>query len=310
MVLKRTLPQILFENGYTHYCCGSLPFRDAVEAVNFIISRPWILPFWPELPQLGLLEMMVNRTQSVSSSNWRGYSDIEAHGLYALREMMRGSDSKLPIVKCQLVAPFTIVEYSKIKGESFEESLAIATELCQKQIAWQKEFLKEVASSFLFVMDDPALVKWRTLDESSKVKILESYNSIYVRTSEDGSFLGLHSCAGYEPELLALPIDLYSFDGLSNPLLTDLGQVQIEEIGKVIERGIVMSPGVFPACAEGDFGGYSDSGLTLYWMFSKKLQKFEKSGSRNLLLSANCGHGTAPVDWVTFLYDPARKECV
>src|SRR5262245_37301535 len=90
---------------YSLYCVGSLPYRDAERAVDFVLSRPEILPFWPELPQRSPNEEMLPRSETALKPDWHGFSRENASGLFALKDRLKFRKIKLNLLKLQLMGP-------------------------------------------------------------------------------------------------------------------------------------------------------------------------------------------------------------
>ena len=301
-----SLSTLLRKNRFSHFCCGSLPFKDPNMALDFIFKRPWILPFWPELPSISPAELMVNRAARVLRESWSGYAPSEALGLYSLRHYLDLRGVKLPILKCQVGGPLTLVEYSRELSENWDDALQVATDICLEQIHWQITFFEGLTERLLFVIDEPALGKWNDLGERCQSRIVDAFSSIYVQVSERNCFLGLHSCCPFDHNILSLPVELYSFDALAKPGLLSAESAQQDWQG-AIRRGMVLAPGVFPACPDSDaFEVLLQTGLKQYALLKQALP--ENPDRTQLLLAANCGHAGSSESWIEYLYGRTAPE--
>ena len=304
-----SLADIIARNGYTHFCCGSLPFREADSALQFVIVHPWVVPFWPELPRVSPAEYILSRAERVLSEQWAGYAPSEALGLYSMKHYLRERGIVLPLLKCQATGPLSVLEYSRaLSGRNWEEAIDTAVAVCLRQIEWQMQFFEGLCESLLFVIDEPALVKWRELDEGRQARIIEAYSTIYVSVSERGGFTGIHSCCEFSRDLLAFPIDLYSFDASSIDPALMCGSAPREGWEGALRHGMILAPGVFPAVLESHYEEHIECGLAIYGEIWRALTPSLPENRRQLLLAANCGHGTASLEWVTALYAQTTPE--
>jgi|GEM_PF-2803198 len=291
------LSEYIRQNFYTHFCVGSLPHKDPGAALDFIMRRPWIIPFWPELPAVSRQELMLPRALRALENEWNGYRKDEASGLYALKSFL-DKNGRAPLLKCQLPGPLTIVQAMPGRGD-WSEKLKVAVKACLKQVYWQWEFLRDSAAALLFVFDEPFF----GFSEKHEQQILEAYTYLYVRTTELGCSAGIHTCAALEAALFSLPMDLYSFDGLKTAL--ESGSALCEALRAVIQRKAVLACGVFPACCRTEFQAALMAGEQSFRRLSALLKPV--SGGQ-LLLSAACGHAATDESWLQALYDYKLKE--
>lgn len=278
----------------TTFCVGSLPFKDADSAVEFVRSQPWILPFWPELPQKDAAEFMVPRSDRALQSAWHGYSANEAAGLFALIKTLESSHAVVPIVKGQLLGPLSHAFFSEELEGDFSTKLRAASVACMRQIEWQISALAKISPAVLLVLDEPGFVHWDKLAALEKDLVREQLTYLYVSAGERNCYLGIHSCAQLQSDFYSLPADLLSVDAL-----LDAGQ------GLVAAKAgakPVIAAGVVPASPSKEFEIEIAQGAKLY----SSLRTGLPTGTR-MLFSANCGHGLASESWVRFLYQEARN---
>ena len=152
---------------YAHFCVGSLPYSEPLPAVEFVLSHPLILPFWPELPSRPA-ERMLTRAERTLRRGWSGYTRGEAAGLYALVEAIKVGGVSAPLIKCQLLGPLSFALYSRELRGAFEDRLRTALEHCVRQVEWQHGFLHSPGRALLFVADEPGFSRWQELEERQR----------------------------------------------------------------------------------------------------------------------------------------------
>ncbi|NLF24465.1 MAG: hypothetical protein GX589_02245 [Deltaproteobacteria bacterium] len=297
---KASLRQIV-SGRYACFCVGSLPFSDAQQAVEFVLARPKIMPFWPELPQRSSSEFMLARTERVAAAEWSGYAADESSGLYALAERL-GQGQPLALIKAQLMGPLSFMSYSQGMHGSFADNLEMATAICLKQVLWQRTFLKPYGKALLFVLDEPALKDWDRLDDSEKTLLREAYSYLYVTISDLGGLLGLHSCSGFELEFLEFPIELLSFDLTAHPLEKFFCASAKEVWRDALQRGLVLAPGTFESVGTPPWPESFSKGRAMYDQAVAYLSDLGV-GDVNALMSASCGHANAHLSWLEQLYN-------
>jgi hypothetical protein len=283
---------------FSHFCVGSLPFTDAAAAVRFIFERPWILPFWPELPQRSFSEFMLTRTERTASAEWAGYTPEEASGLFAIQDFLQSGAAAPELLKCQLMGPLSFMSYSQRMVGSFRENLDLAAALCLKQLVWQMEFVAGFGSRALFVLDEPALIGWRQLSEEERDMLSGAYSYLYASVSDMDCHFGLHSCAAFEPDFLNFPVELLSFDLTACSVQEVLGGASAAWTD-AIRRGVVIVPGVFDSVPQEDCAAAFERGQELYHRAAEYLSG---CGGYKILRSAACGHANADPVWLEHLY--------
>ena len=152
------LREIVLAGAYDWFCAGSLPHLSPEPAVAWILERENIVPFWPELPQRGASERMIDRSLRASRPEWDGYREEEAGGLFALVRMLDFKGRKLPLLKAQVLGPLSYLTYAERSETCTPARLQQACQVCMRQVEFQLELLGRRAARVLVVIDDPALL--------------------------------------------------------------------------------------------------------------------------------------------------------
>lgn len=281
---------------YTHYCVGSLPFSSAPEAVSFILERPWIVPFWPELPQISCSELMLSRAEGANRINWIGYQPRQASGFFELLSQIRQSNSRLEIVKGQLAGPLTLAQ----AGRSLDLScLRQAVAQTQRQLMWQFKELQTVAAAVLLVLDEPALSLLGGLGDGVREYLLDAYRELKGFLNSEAGFLGVHFCCEPEPSFTELDFDLYSFD-LSETSVADASNMfETGPWSALLQSGKAIIPGIVPAVTR----QHTQALERAKELFEKLSSYFRDSGQASpLLIAAGCGHANASRQWLELVY--------
>lgn len=231
------------------------------------------------------------------SGDWAGYKKKEASGLYELLDRLGKGKGKIALLKGQVMGPVSLA-YALPGETSLREKLEAALKACLRQLEWQAEMLGGVAEHLLFVLDEPSWKPSDGSDEQMFANISDCYSYLYVRLSELGASLGVHSCTAAPPaNFFSLPAELYSFDALS---IGDEGLQELSgEFKSALARGAVLAPGVFPACVEDGFEQAYRHGLERYRSFVSGLKT---TAHLAVLKAANCGHAFAKLAWLETLY--------
>jgi len=292
----------ILASRYLTYCVGSLPFTDSVEAVQFVLDRNWIVPFWPELPKKSEGESMLARSEKALASDWDGYTPEEASGLYEIRKALADRNKSLPILKCQLMGPLTHALFSDHLSGNLLDRLQVTIGACIKQIEWQREFLAELDTQLLFVLDEPGLIEWKNIDEQIKQKIRDVYSYIFVQVGEGRSYLGLHFCSAFDVEFLKFPFELLSFDVLEQGFGKIFPKANRYNWSDIVTRRVVIVPGVAQSALK---EGFKEE-ISLANLLNKKivnyLKKISNTKASNVLWSASCGHADGSAGWLDALY--------
>jgi len=278
---------------------GSLPFLDSAQAVNFVLDRTYIIPFWPELPQRGTEELMLSRAERALHPSWSGYLSGEASALFTFVDKI--SRKRPALIKGQMCGPLTLAVYSEAMSGSFSEKLVGARDACLKQLVYQRQILSHGDSRLLLLLDEPALVNFRELSLQEWASYLEVLSYLYVAAQEHNCFLGLHSCSAFDRSFLKFTIDLLAFDATHHKQEDLLSANLSAEWQDALNGGLLVVPGVFAAVPSGgDLKEEYAAGKELHARYSAFFQKL--GAESRLLYSAGCGHANASEEWLHTVY--------
>ena len=283
---------------FEFFCVGSLPFERAIDALDWLIAHPNILPFWPELPNSSSREFMIPRSGRAFDISWNSYAQDEASGLFELKSRLLHS-AKPKLLKCQVVGPLTQMLYGP--GEGDTGLLDKCIEVAAKEIACQKKILSELAIPLLFVLDEPGMVGWTKITPGEKNKIIEAYTTLAKSCAGAGDFLGLHSCGTFIPDILSWPFDLFSFEVTAERFDQIFSLVNKTAWSRAVSRA-VFAPGLFPAVFEGNRIEAQERIAQAEGLYNRILDYFGADSDVLLVRSAACGHAGASLEWIDQVY--------
>lgn len=308
---------------------GSLPFTSPSRALDFVFSRPKIVPYWPELPALNPREGILPRSLRVASSDWEGYEKDEASCFFEIQSSLSMSDIKYPILKTHLLGPLSRAYLLHERLAEYKDSFGYALESALMQTARELEYqvgiLGPLVGRLLVVLDEPSLHSWPHMEEQHRGAAADAMSYLYVRSAELGAFLGIHTCGVFQSDFLDFPLDLLSFDLLA----CDLKEISTKQFKwkDALRRGMLLVPGVFPAVLGSSeskenalIEGMSrlDSFLEIVDAKARKQEKamsgfeagvaFQLDLPSQILWSANCGHAGADPGWLESLYPLGELE--
>jgi hypothetical protein len=292
-------------SNYAFLCVGSLPFTNADDAATFLLERPLLMPFWPELPNLGHAELMLERAKRAQQQNWNGYLESEASGLFALKKKQSARSEKFPLLKGQVAGPLTCLRF--LGQTSSISRLDEFAEVALRQIQWQAEFVSDICNKFLVVLDEPALTFWPQVSESDKTIVCDVYERILKKLHPQGIFVGIHSCKSISPEILDLSFDLYSFEW---SIPEDNVELLAQSFVNACNRGAVLAPGVVPAVWGSDINSGIVEGVESARRASGWLKAVNSNRDHKLLWSATCGQAFATPSWVNALYTKEHWDAI
>jgi methionine synthase II (cobalamin-independent) len=309
---------------------GSLPHKDAQEALDLIFKYTPQIPFWPQLPKIDMREAMTAQfiegfpclkltekgvffdPQNKEKQLERFYDNIinrsfeefritkdYARGLYAFYERLTKSDLKhVDFIKCHITGPFTFA--ASINDERKVSLLydpvfmqAIINGLAMKAL-WQIKFFEKFAKIILFI-DEPYLgcfgSAYTPINRENVIKGLEELTANLKKSGK--VLIGVHCCGNTDWSIFTeiKSLDIISFDAFNFLEKLVLFSGQLKSF---LERGGILCWGVVPTQEFSD----QISLDSLKKIILAGIEKLEQKGIQrkllleNLLLSPSCGLAT------------------
>lgn len=259
---------------------GSMPHKNAEEAVEFIFKNFKDIPFWPQLVNLTFKENMYaqfseglpnivieEEKQKIYFAIKDGiksnifYENIEnleyfklsqdyAKGFYKFIEYLEREKLEYKFLKGQVTGPITFgLKITDESGRSScynDELKEIIKIHISYKAKWQIEKMKKYSKSVILFIDEPYLSSvGSAFVQLERDFVIENLNYIIKEIKNSGAISGIHCCADTDWTLLfdAEP-DIISFDAYSY-----FGDFSIynKEIKNFLERGGILAFGIVPA---------------------------------------------------------------
>ncbi len=262
---------------------GSMPHRDANEALALLDEFPLHIPTWPQLPARSFFEGMIaqcsegfpgviidesGRTIKVErggnmieemtaayeallseDADYFRISDGFAQGLHKFVEISLGGGT-LPVVKGQITGPFTFglgLNDSEGKAIWWDEDYRelIYGGLGLKAL-WQVRLLREFGDMVLMFCDEPILSALGT-PAYMGVKdedVVEGINRVISPLKAAGALTGVHCCGNMDWGLMArTDLDIIALDAYE---FGDKTVLYASEIAAFLKRGGYLAWGIVP----------------------------------------------------------------
>ncbi len=306
----------------TATCVGSLPHTDPVAAVDLIVSRPALIPFWPQLPARGFRENMYAQyasrlpgmqmdegsqrltvdlddydplefyTMMLSEElDWFAMPEALFSGYYELIERDLGYAT---FIKGQVTGP--VSEGLQILDRKGKPVLydASYSEIVRRNLnmmaRWQQRQLSALCPNTIMFLDEPSLSLMGTP--------FASFSSVDATRWMDETLEGvegytaIHCCGNTDwPTVLASSIDILSFDAYSYGHTIALFP---EELSAFLERGGSLAWGLVPNTQEALAIEDADNLVRLYEIHISSLVvkgMDEDLLRRRTLVTPQCGLG-------------------
>lgn len=296
---------------------GSLPHRDADEAVRLVARYCPEVPFWPQLPGRGPAENMVCQPLHSLADRLRPLGEglrygIEAEGEEELSELLAAADPSQPphsaagllafesafrrgrfprtrAVKGQLIGPLTLAGCLRFQGRPLTESPLLVSALGKhlaRCAADQIGRLQEFGLPVLLWVDEPVLAQLLRRPEAEREPLREILNSLVASIQQAGALAGIHCCSPVPVgELIRCGVDLVSFDAV----LTCTSRQERNELGSFLDNGGIAAFGIIPT---GEGLAEFDSGAAkAKWLSAGSSVEDITVLARQTLLTASCGLG-------------------
>jgi hypothetical protein len=256
-------------------CIGSLPHTDPVKAVDFVLDKLKIIPFWPQLPRAGFRENMyiqfahylpgvkvdeVKKKVHVDLTNYDPEDiytkilsdDVDAFslprenfsGFYEF--MSRKMPSTVQAVKGQVTGPVSLGlqmtdqnDKPVIYDEAYSEIMRKNLNLMAR---WQERELRQKCPQTIMFIDEPYLsiigTPFASVSQSDVVKWIDE-----VTFGLEGK-KGIHCCANTDwPFVMSMDIDVLSFDAYDYGYTIALYP---EEVETFLKKGGCLAWGIVP----------------------------------------------------------------
>ena len=312
---------------------GSMPHKDADEALDMIFKYAPGIPFWPQLPKKDFRESMniqysegfpglvvdpqgiIFDSSAMDSNLERFYdriinTDVSsfkispdfAPGLWKFYDrLLRGEGKDAQFIKCQIVGPFTFAaSINDDKGVALVHHdicmQAIAKGLAMKAI-WQVDLFKKIGKRMIMFIDEPYLgcfgSAYTPLNRDDVVRVLSEVSG---EIKARGPLIGVHCCGNTDWSIFTDvdSIDIISFDAFS---FLDKVLLYAEDLKNFFDRGGILCWGIVPT---GDFSE-NTSAEALVEKIKSGIDALVKKGiDKDLLLgslivSPSCGMGTLDI---------------
>jgi methionine synthase II (cobalamin-independent) len=309
---------------------GSLPYRDADAAVDFVFKYLPNIPFWPQLPKRDIREGMVAQYSEnlpcikvTADGFFWDNSDIEkdlevfysriisgdadyfkisrsyAEGLYSFYDKLNSSDLKsVEFIKCHITGPFTFAAgINNQEGVSIlhdQVFMQVVTKALAMKAQWQINLFRKFGKKLILFIDEPYLGCFGSAyTPISRESVVQRLGELISAVRADDVLIGVHCCGNTDWSIFVdVPgIDIINFDAFG---FTDKLVLYAGELKDFFKRGGILCWGIVPTQE------ISDSLKPEYLLGKiedgiKILVKKGVDGDlvrNNLLLSPSCGLGT------------------
>lgn len=308
---------------------GSLPHKDAEEALDLIFKYTPHIPFWPQLPKRDVREGMVaqfSENLPCLKVNQKGlffdsqekekeleafYGQIIAdnidyfkigqdfaQGLYGFYQRLEKENLKTDFIKCQITGPFTFA--ASINDEQGIALLhnsvfmqAIVKGLSMKAL-WQINFFKKFGKKIILFVDEPYLSCFGSAyTPINKDKVAQALTELTGEIKSKGALAGVHCCGNTDWSIFTdiESIDIISFDAFG---FLDRLSLYADNLKRFFKRGGILCWGIVPTQ---EFKGTETADL-LAGKINTGIEALAKKGLErsllrsNLFISPACGLGT------------------
>jgi len=309
---------------------GSLPHKDADEALDLIFKYCPQIPFWPQLPKRDKYEGMVAQfSQNFPCLRVTGdgvyfdgkhqeeelekfYEEVIANnvayfkigpdfsaGLYRFIERLQKIDLRaVEFLKGQVTGPFTFA--ASIKNE---KGVALLHDPVFMQVVikglvmkarWQIQALEKFGKKIIMFLDEPYLSAFGSAyTPINRDYVVRGLAEISEGIKSDNVLVGVHCCGNTDWSVFTdtESIDIINFDAFD---FQDKFTLYADNLKDFLKRGGVICWGIVPT------QGYSgeETAQLLAAKVKEGIKKLAQKGvdvallSENLLISPACGLGT------------------
>ena len=316
---------------------GSLPFRNARTACDFVLEYCSNIPFWPQLPNRDKNEnmylMFTEFLPGIVNDNGRVYLDSTKIGLIeefyndliknpnrefvvsenysaAIHDFLTRDFQNISAIKGHVTGPVSFglqlndengkpVLYNKLLMDVIVKTLAGI-------IRWQEKRLSELCDEVLLLIDEPYMSLLGSSIFSLNQKIIQNWINELVANCN--SKIGLHCCANTDWSfILNTNAQIISFDAYeyANNFL-----LYRKQLAAFLKRGGIIAWGIVPTSAEQVAVEDIES---LFTKFEKRVAKLEEitqisrdSILQSSLITPACGLGARDERTATVVFQLTR----
>ncbi len=328
---------------------GSLPHKDMEAALELVLKSLPHCPHWPQLQSLRYTEGMeiqpveklpgirhVPEKKSVYVDTEAGQDELAefyekamaaqngegldyfaigpdyGQGIYAFADKLASAGARFPLVKAQLIAPFSF-GYS-IKDQDGRPIIFHPTwgDVCMKLLAlksiWQVKKLKSFAEKILYFLDEPMLSAYggTAMLTVSRDDVLDKLNQVIDPLREAGAIVGMHCCGNTDWGLvMESSLDVINFDCYNYGKTVALYADQVKSfLGRGGWFAVGIVPTIFPDLETID----REDEKSLGKLFHQWLDEMAQAGvdkdllKSRVILTPACGCGTLTIEQTEKVY--------
>jgi methionine synthase II (cobalamin-independent) len=309
---------------------GSLPHKDARQALELIFKYLPAIPFWPQLPKKDIREGMVAQfSENLPGLKVTGdglffdnhdidaelevfydriiSGDIDhfkisrnfAEGLYSFHQSLKSRDLKeVEFIKCHITGPFTFsAGLNNREGVALlhdQVFMQVITKGLAMKAQWQAKFFREFGKKLIVFIDEPYLACFGSaFTPVTRETVVLRLNELTQALSSDDTLIGIHCCGNTDWSMFTdvAGIDIISFDAFS---FTDKLVLYAGDLNNFFKRGGKLCWGVVPSQDIPVFPGVESLLARIEDGIGALIKKGvdQDLARNNLLLSPSCGLGT------------------
>jgi methionine synthase II (cobalamin-independent) len=248
-----------------------------------------------------LLDEMASFYDNVVAENIQAFaiSAEYAAGLHAFIEERSKIPTRCPLIKGQVVGPFTFgfsLDDNDCRAVWFDEQYRdIVIKGIAMKAVWQAKRLSAFAEKVVIFMDEPifSALGTPTYMGIEDDHVISCTSEIAEQLHAVNAAVGVHCCGNMDWSLLTkTTLDILAFDAYS---YGDKVALYPEAINTFLERGGVLAWGIVPTAIAGDI--MSESAKSLLQRMHELEEVFTKKGvspellRRQRILTPSCGMG-------------------
>ncbi|HJO93503.1 MAG TPA: hypothetical protein QF753_08905 [Victivallales bacterium] len=299
---------------------GSMPQKEASEALNLLGCYPLSIPAWPQLPKRSFKEAMITqysegfpgiKVDEINKRIWleRDNSLLEnmaqfyeefisenidafsisknyAEGLHLFLNNLEKENVKLPFIKGQITGPFTFG-----LGLSDNEKKPIWFDINYRDIVikgltmkalWQIKRLEKYADNVIIFMDEPILSALGTpaYIGIQDDEVISSLDEIITTLKNNGAICGVHCCGNMDWGVLARTN--LDIIAFDAYYYGDKLTLYPDEIRAFLDRGGILAFGIVPTSSPENL--INENKITINDKLNRLLDQFIGKGIPSELL--------------------------